>query len=331
MTTRRRLVVAATLLIGASSLLALRIFGVSAKQSIDPQQVVDQFYPQALIDKADPPGTPGGIPLIRKSGFTVLEQEAGVPRTILACYSNGSEGSIRLIRRINEVYSVVYESEGSLIIGGIDCSIKTYDFMIAGSPVRAVSFQSFSTPTADWFFRWDGNSLINVGPTETKSDGRKSTLLSDSFLLNLDHTSSWQLVNSICANRPGSEINCAAAEVYRLSEQNVYVLDRTLLYLEPFAQPESSAQTWTSKFDLPTGTQGPYRMKVVNGKVGGFVRTASGTIILNGVTVVTPAQLNLQVEFVTVSVDLLPMENTLQVTLANRQGAEVWVYFEKVQ
>jgi hypothetical protein len=301
----------------------------SAAQAIDPQQVVDQFYPQALIDRADPPGTPGGIPLIRKSAFVVLEQLPGVPRTILACYSNGADGAIRVIRRSNEVYGVVYEPT-LLDLGGRDCRVKIYDPLVLGSPVLGVSFQGISTYSADWFFRWDGTSLVILGPTTNEPGGTKTTPFNNASLLDLSHTGSWVIINPVCARPPVGDENCIAADVYRLSEQNMYVMDRTLLSLEPFGQSSSQPQTREVIFDLPSGTQGPYRMTVVNGERGGGYRTASGTIVLNGQTVVNSGQLNLQAEFVTVNVDLQAKENNMQVTLANRQGAQVWVYVEKV-
>jgi hypothetical protein len=121
----------------------------------------------------------------------------------------------------------------------------------------------------------------------------------------------------------GDEVKSVSWDVYQLSEGK-FVFERALLYLSPFAQPGSAAKTRSESFSLPVGAQGPYQMKIVNGDRSGAGRAASGTIKVNGVTVVGPDLLNSQVEFRTVNVVLGP-DNTMEVTLSGAAGGHIWI------
>jgi hypothetical protein len=309
---------------------AICLFGLVAPvttlrswQQIDPQQVVDQFYPQSLVDQAEPPGQ-GAIRAVRKSSYSVLDSTAnGTPTRIVACYSNGTGGAIRVIQRDSAgQYAAIYEPS-ALSLGGEDCNVVLPGQLVDGRPLIQVSFRSTRGPTSDWMFRWNDTSLVSLGPTETDSVGTRSTLLSNAGMVDLDHTGPLKLTSARGSNSLGDEIKTVTWDVYRLSE-GTFVFERAFLLLSPFAQAGSQPRTWTESLSLPSGAQGPYQMKVVNGDRGGVGRAASGTIKVNGVTVVGPDLLNGQVEFRTLNV-VLAQDNTIEVTLSGAAGGHIWI------
>lgn len=122
-----------------------KVAGKQEPTPINVQAVVDQLYPQTLVDQADPEGS-GGVPLSRKSCFVVFDTFSdGTPQTIIAAYSNASEAAIRVLRAgPDRTYAVVYEP-ADLSPGGINCLEELVDVEADGAKEVLIALQSCSS------------------------------------------------------------------------------------------------------------------------------------------------------------------------------------------
>jgi hypothetical protein len=138
-------------------LLALTGLASSQKQQPDPHQkrIVDRYFPNNLE---------GG--LTANSCFAVYDWlPNGNPRTIMAGYSDGVSGAIRVIRaNTSGHYKVIFDAPAEWDVSGIDCSVVLKD--VDGDKKNEVifSFHSFKMNSGDWVFRWTGSQLVNLAP-----------------------------------------------------------------------------------------------------------------------------------------------------------------------
>ena len=303
-------------------------FSNSSEPSVSVQQIVDQFFPSRLHSPAA--GYSAWALENSLSAFAVVEQlPSGEPKTIIAAYSNGVDGAVRVIKAQSDgAYALAFEPTG-LDLGGIGVRVQPLSIDQSGLSTVEVSFGTFRAQTADWIFRWDGTNLVNLTPMETQYNGTKNTLLVLSSFADLDHDGALEVISK--ENYPPpvvdtGELPDAEASVYRLTP-NGYVLDRPVLYFNDFFRNTAAPTTEEHIFSLLRNSVGPYVLKITNGDRDGSNRLSSGEIVLNGVQVVTPNTLNQGAEFLSVPVSLQP-HNTLQVTLAAKPKGSILVTVE---
>src|SRR5713226_2015773 len=96
-------------------------------QAVDVQQIVDQFYPQTLVDQADN-GGPGSVPFHRNSCHAVYDTLlGGAPKTIIAGYTNNVGGAIRVLQATTPGnYQIAFEPT-NLGLVGVNCGITLKD------------------------------------------------------------------------------------------------------------------------------------------------------------------------------------------------------------
>lgn len=284
-------------------------------QSATPEQIVEQFYPQVLIDRAS---AHPGVPLSRQSAFAVYERFLdGAPRTIIAAYSNGVEGAIRVLQvQTGTSFTVVFESLG---IGDANPSVELADVDADGTNEVIVKTISFTGITTSFVFRYDRGTLLSIGPSDA---------LSNADLVDLDHDGTLAIA-SLEEPRPSAEADNVREGGYRIYKLwgGRYVLAQRLLYLAPFVRHKGTPETITETFALFGDSTGPYVLRLVNGERGGGRRVSSARIVLNGIEVLSPDNFSQQVEFLSLPVTLLP-RNTIEVTLAGEPLGEIFVTVE---
>lgn len=295
-------------------------------QTSDAAQIVDQFYPQTLIQDAEELDAP----FRRRSCFQVYDTfPAGEPRTIIAGYSNGpADGAaIRVIRgQDGGPYGVVFEPT-SLNLWGFDCTVQLVDVDGDSRNEVKVSFPGgMRGSTTDWLFRWDGVQLINLSPGARDTvTGEFDSKLSNSEFLDLYHDGTLQVVTRAGFLGFGSDVE-PADKVFRLTPAG-YQLDKPVIFVARFEREKGEPVTDTIHFPLVTGSSGPYVLRLSNGGSGGQHRVSSARIVLNGVEVLSPQNFSQQVEFLTIPVSLV-RHNTIEVTLAGTPLGEIIVTIE---
>jgi hypothetical protein len=302
-----------------------RTKGSQGQPPQDAQQIVNQFFPVSLA--VAPEATPGSwVSRKRDSAFVIFEQlPDGRPATILAAYTNGIGGAIRLIRaQPDGSYSVVFEPSG-LDLGGFTVSCLLLDVDGDSRPEGIVSFASYRAQTSEWVFRWNGPALENLTPMRQDESGLQATLLMLAKFVDLDHDGKLEIISE--ENYPPRETESGAAlggsVVYKL-DGNQYTVDRPILYWGTFVRRTGQPQTETYEFSLLEDSSGPYTLKLTNGDANGGKRVSSARIVVNGAEVLSPNNLSQQVEFLTLPVSLV-QKNTIQVTLAGTPLGHVFI------
>lgn len=282
-------------------------------QSPDPAQIVDQFYPQSLLDDA----ASDTLPFDRRSCFAVYDYFPNLaPKTIMAAYSNNVLASIRVIQAPQQggPYSVVFEPSG-LLLTGTDCGVTLVD--VDGDQINEVefTFPSFrGINSRDWLFRWDGSKLTNISPPLNEPDGSQSSPFSNIEFLDLYHDGTLQVLSVAGAPVADGSGPVVANDIYRLSGGQ-FVLDRPIMFYGTYERKTGAPVTVPDSFPLVSGSTGPYGLKIVNGSKDGSNRVSSATVVLNGIQIVSPNQFSQSLEFLSVPVPLKAI-NQLQVTLA---------------
>ncbi len=168
-----------TLAVAAAAVLGRPL---AAAQKADPAAVVDRFFPQSLVDGGSEAGS-----FLQNQCFAVLDSEpSGSPRTIVAAYTDGTNGIVRVLRNGGTGFTVVAEPTGFAFLG-FGCSISLLDLDNDGVKEATVSFTAQSG-SSDWVFRWNGQGLDNLTPvTPAEYDGRLTSDLFRAQFVDLDN------------------------------------------------------------------------------------------------------------------------------------------------
>jgi hypothetical protein len=276
-------------------------------------QVVETFFPQRLIDESRRDYQRGGPLPFRTSAFVVADLDNDGSPFIVAAYTNGFSGVVRVLERVDGTARLVHEPDLPAL-GGVFPSLRLLDFDHDGRAEVVVSCTSARGPTADWVFRWDGSRLALLGPTTRDALGVADTPLSNADFVDIDGDGILEVLNPT-----GADSGPGAWEVYRL-EERTYVAGAFLHYVATFFPPPAAG---TQSFVV--ANPGPaFLLTVINGDRDGGNRVRAGTIRLNGRDVVGPADLD---EGMRTVVRRVPgsVENVVAVTLVGTQGSRVLV------
>lgn len=291
-------------------------------QTVDPAQLVEQFFPQSLIDRA----IEAGVQVDQDSCFAVFDTlPSGDPKTIIAGYA---EGGIQVIQEQGDgSHGVVFQLTEEFLLGGLKCRMRLIDLDGDGTNEIKASFTGMRIFTADWYFRWDGLQLINLGPTT--QDPPPYTVLSTTGLADLDHDGTLEILSqgdsSLLPTEEGF-VPTPPVEVYK-SLGGPYTFDRTLASLGMFVRDKGEPQTETQSISLAAQPTGSFVLRVINGRHDGSNRVASARIMLNGEEVLSPDFFSQQVEFLTIPVTL-QRNNALKVTLDGKPLGTIIITIE---
>jgi len=177
----RRLLNALTLILLASTPALVR---GSLNQT--DKDLVNQFFPDFLIEESEEDFAKGGPAPFRTSAFAVADLGGTGTDLIVAAYTNGFSAAIRVLRREGTAAVLVDEPALPLLAGIFPC-VTLLDLNHDGRPPEVItSFSSGRGTGADWVFRWNGSALVFIGPSSVDANGDVSTLLSGADFIDLD-------------------------------------------------------------------------------------------------------------------------------------------------
>jgi len=166
-----------------------------AGQQVGDAALVQQFFPQDLIDEADADFGIGGPAPFQATDFVAADLNGtGSADFLIAAYTNGFSAVVRVLRRQGTSAMVVAEPKLPLI-AGIYPSISLIDVDEDGRPEVVVGLSSARGAVADWIFKWDGASLVSIGPMQAELDGNGTTVLGDADFVDLTGSGTLQIVN----------------------------------------------------------------------------------------------------------------------------------------
>jgi len=289
----------------------LHLWAAGAAAQTD-SQVVEAFFPQRLLEESRRDYQQGGPLPFRTSAFVVTDFD-NTGSFIIAAYSNGFSGVIRVLKRVHGTASLVDEPDLAAL-GGVFPKVQLLDFDGDGRFEVVVSYTSARGPTADWVLRWDGTKLRLFGPAGRDALGVTDTPLSNADFLDIDGDGILEILNPA-----GADSGARAWQVYRLADRT-YVASASLYYVGYFYPPPAVA---TDSFAVASPGPG-FLLTVINGDRDGGNRVRAGTIRLNGRAVVTPEDLDQRVRTVLRRVSASGV-NQIAVTLAGDAGSHVLV------
>ncbi len=285
--------------------------------------VVNQYFPQALVLRAQE----NKYELRRQSCFAVYARRDGVAQTIVAGYADGALSVLE--RQADGGYaSVALVSLDQFDFGlGEGCELELVDLDGDGASEIIFGFSGRTGGTADWYFRWNGVSLTNIGPTDEDGD----TELYTTTVFDLDHEENLEVVSlgeikQLYSNEETGFWPEPVRHVYRYTG-GILAKDRTLSYLRSFERSTQAPQTETETLDFEQAPATQFQLRLINGERNGSRRLSSGSIRINGTEVVSSSQLNQQVEFLS-GVLSLQQRNTIEVTLAAKPDGTLLLTLE---
>ena len=296
----------------------LAVVPAAHDQGLDLQALVDPFYP---IDRLKPT-----TPTERQSCAAVLSGPAGSPTAVVAGFTNRSSGAIRVLQRTAQgALEVAFDNPEPWVLPGTRCTIRLRDVDFDDRPEVFVSFHAVRA-TAGWIFKWDGTTLSNLTPTRM-ADGRIASLLLDPATYDLDHRGPLEIIAAREVERPGPGARSRApAFVYRLGSAG-FEVDGSLLVVAAYradVDPRSNSRS----FRLLQDSQGPFRLRIVNGDRAGNHRVTGASVTVNELTVVESGDVTGSTEFASAIVPSLGVQNHVTATLIGPPDATLLVLVE---
>jgi len=307
-------------------LIWVTVFSVSWIGSAFPQtneEVVEQFFPERFIDE---PGEPTSF---KTSTFAVADLNGDGSSFIVAVYSNGIAGVVRVLGKIDGTFTVVDEPNLPAL-GGDFPQVQVQDLDSDERPEIIVSLSSASGPTGDWIFKWDGAKLDLISPTRTSFLGVIFTKLSDSSFLDIDSDGIIEIINPTGSGPgdPNETIGRGEFDVYRFDGQR-YIFSTTLNFLDSFFRRTRAPFVEKSEFSVEDPGNS-FILTIINGTLAGEGRVSNAVIRLNGVVIAGPKDFNQKVGKIVREVSVL-QDNVVEVELRGNPGGEVTVTVEPLQ
>jgi FG-GAP-like repeat len=245
-------------------------------------QIVGSFFPQALINKSAQDEVEGGPRPMKVSEYAQGDLNADGSIFIVAAYSNGFGGSVRVLRKTGTNFALAYESTKEKL-GGDFPDVKLRDIDGDGRPEVIVTFISLRGPREVWVYKWNGSALDLISPSETDEYGYRDTLLSEASFLDLDGDGKLELVQS---TGPGPfapdetlPIPAATVEIFKL-EGGKYVFLSNEFYQQSFYIRQTGSPGVESTNFNAENPNSIYAMSIINGAQSGTNRVSSARLSL---------------------------------------------------
>lgn len=320
MKTRWLVVVAATLLSFPGA--------PGAAQETTSEEVVAEFFPQRLIDESEDDHARGGPLPFRASDFVESELGGEGVSFLVAAYTNGFSGAVRVLRKVGTQWQLVDEPRLPRL-GGVFPSVSLVDLESDGLPEVLVSLSSGRGPTADWVFAWEESHLVPVNPVVADDAGEIDTVLSDADLLDLNGDGRLEMINPTGSGPVAPDetepIGVGDFDVYSFDGES-FVLTGTATFFGTVERGTGPPEAERFLFQVPS-PDGPFRMALVNGTEDGTDRVSSAVVRLNGQQIAGPRRFNQNVERLELEVSLRE-ENVLSIELRGSPGGRVTFSFE---
>ena len=276
---------------------------------------VERFYPERLAPADEQE---------RYACHQVVPSPAG--EVVVAAYTDRAEGAVRVLRPDGAGgHAVAYDNPPDWDLGGRDCVVRLEDVDRDGTPEVFVYF--FSTRSANgWVFRWTGETLENLTPTE-REDGRLSSLMLGPTVFDLRHEGDLRVVaeREVALTAPGVPLRTPAF-IYRLGPSG-FEVEGSALSVNGFLAGVAAGANQRF-FRLVIDSTPPVTLRVINGDRDGGNRVTGATITLNNEVVLGPDDIHAGVEFVEIELDDIFTANELHAELEGPPDARIIVLIE---
>jgi len=297
-------------------------------QTID--QVVENFFPQWLSDLSVSDHTQAGPRPFRTSNFAVGDLNGDGSVDVVAAYSNGFEGSVRVLHKSGTTFTQIYEVTNETL-GGDWPRVILKDLDKDGRPEAIISFASNRGSREVWIFKWTGTSLNRISPVRQDQFGNKITLLSDPDFIDLDGDGKFEVVQSKRSGPYAPDetlpIPPEAYEIFKFDGQQFVSLPTEFYREDSFVRRKGAPVSETVTFSV-VSPNALHTMTIINGADSGTNRVSSATVRLNGNLIAGPSDFNQKVSVLVFQVPVAS-QNTLEVELKGEPSGYVTVVLRK--
>jgi hypothetical protein len=306
---------------GTVVVLSLSLLEVSQVLAATDADIVAQFFPQRLIDESVQDFNAGGPPLFQASNYTRADLNGiGITDFIVAAYSNGFSGDVRVLHTQGQSATLVDEPNLRLL-AGIYPTIELLDLNGDGRSEVIVSFSSARGRSATWVFKWSNGHLVLFGPSTTDASGDASTILTDAAFVDLNGDGIPEIVNPPELGPLAQDETELAVGPFTIFQLNTsgggYALSQSANFFGTFLRSTGAPVTASATFAGTTNTRAI--LTVING-VGTANRVSSAVISLNGQIVISSNQLNQKISMIKVPL-VIQDSNMIQVSLKSAPGS----------
>ncbi len=293
--------------------IVLLLWSAPAWAQVSDDQLVDNAYPPELYASRDPDAP------ARFSTYVTADLNHNGQLLLVALYTNGTQAGITVLDRSGSVLS----HPSLRFLKGFRGEIEAIDLDGDGIPeiiAHLVSGHGYGIPDS-WVFAWRNGQLVLISPTAA-AHKLPVTLLSQVSAVDMDGSGKLSLLAFPGVHRDDSGQVVANGDVlvYSLANGQFARTTTAFTYAQAFHRHKSGPTKTVTTFQ---STAGPKTLRIINGTVpGGSVDSAHVT--LNGVEVASPSDFKPKARVINIPVQLAS-ENRLEIQLAGKPGAGIWV------
>jgi hypothetical protein len=340
-------------LIGFSLMGSLVLSAQNSDQTPTPavMQAVEAAFPVSLRFVPAPPEGKGTLAQPYHSCASVFRtMQNGTPDLIAAGYSGHGSEVAMLAYQQGEAH--IINASPILEKGLMDegCEINIVNLADPKEPnwplANAIDVSFSGGPV--WFLTWGGNELQNItalvpGSGLPAYNIPPRSAMSSGDIVDIDHSGPMQIVgsNGDGDTFPQEEDGISATgtlTLFRFNGTTYAPAKRNLLECEeyePNLPKTPDEQTfykgdigpWMSYIDMHTPPAPGYQLKIINGDRDGSNRVTSAKVDINGVTIISPTEVDQSVETLTRTIQL-QKQNKIKVTVDGPAKSHVYVTVE---
>lgn len=316
-------------------------------QTLSPEvmQAAKAVFPKQLRFTGEPPSSKRS-PANPDTCAAVFSTNAdGTPDHVIAVYSGKGVEVAMLAYQQGEAHNINAFTNREFFFDGNYCAISIINLANPAntSSLLAKTIHVSFNEGQDWFFIWDGKKLRNItalnyewGPKDVPN-----TAIYGALIVDIDHSGAMQIVGT---NGDGDKfpdddeiMSTGTMTLFRYNG-TTYASAKTLLYLneyepnlpkshEELAEYELGTAQWVNAINMHQTPVSSYQLTIVNGDRDGSNQVTSAKVEINGVTIVSPAEVNKGVKTLTRTIQL-QKENRIKVTVDGPAKSHIYVMIE---
>jgi hypothetical protein len=284
----------------------------TAHAQLSDRQIVENAFPATLNDGDG----------VRFSRFIASDLNGEGQSLLIAVYTNGAAGAIRVLDRAGRVLAA------PLLPGmrGFHAAVQALDLDGDGTPEILATFSTGHNPDNPdtWVFRWAANNLSLISPT-CGVGNLTLTCLGRVTPVDLDGSGHLSLLSwpAFAITESGGARAVEDWTLYALNNGIFQETSQAFQFAREFKRATGKAVTSTRKFSASPGST---KLRVINGT--GAAASTSGQVTLNGKEILGPADFKRNEHIYDVPVAVAD-ENFLTVRLDGKPGSRITVLVTK--
>lgn len=340
--TRKLILFAMIIFILAGS---VRLAAQNPDQTPSPtiMKAIEASFPVSLWHK--PPSEEDLQSKMHATCAAVYSRKAdGTPEYVVASYNGDNAEVAMLVYESEKAHIIDTVTDRDFFLGGQYCDVAILNLADSEHPSSLLEKTvALSYNGQDWYFLWNGKKLANITALYHDDPPLRApnSAMSDSKVVDIDHRGAMQIVgNKGDYDKFPQEDGISASGTNLLFRYNgkTYTQAKTFLYLREYvpnlpksddelALYKTDSAMWTQEIAMHQAPAPSYQLKILNGNRDGSNRVTSAKVEVNGVTVVSSAEINKGVETLTRTIQL-QRENKIKVTVDGPEESHMYITVE---